>query len=63
MKKPCPEQDERWPRGWDAHRRCQLRRMAALPISEKLEWLEEAQVLAEALAAARRRPVERSSIQ
>jgi hypothetical protein len=62
MKKPCPEQDERWPRGWDEHRRCQLRRMAALPISEKLEWLEEAQVLAAVIAAARRRPVERNSI-
>jgi hypothetical protein len=35
--------------------------MATLPFSEKLEWLEEAQVLAEALAAARRRHVGRQS--
>lgn len=39
--------DEReWPAGWDEHRRAQLRRMAALSLSEKIAWLEEAQRLA-----------------
>lgn len=44
--------DERkWPDGWDDHRRAQLRRMAALPLSEKIAWLEEAQRLAVSLGA------------
>lgn len=35
--------DERaWERGWDGHRDAQARRMAALSLSEKLDWLEEA---------------------
>jgi len=42
--------DEReWPAGWDDHKRAQLRRMAALPLSEKIAWLEEAQRLADSL--------------
>ena len=44
-----------WERGWDGHRRAQLLRMAALPLSVKLAWLEEAQALAQQLAAARAR--------
>jgi hypothetical protein len=59
VKKPGLEQDEEWPRGWDEHRFHQLSRMASLPFSEKLEWLEEAQALAEAIAAARHRHVGR----
>lgn len=44
--------DEReWPAGWDEHRRAQLRRMAALPLSEKIAWLEEAQRVAISLRA------------
>lgn len=31
-----------WERGWEDHRRCQSERLAALPLSEKLAWLEEA---------------------
>jgi len=31
-----------WPRGWDAHRVAQLTRLAGLPLSKKLEWLEAA---------------------
>ena len=31
-----------WEEGWEAHSRRQLRRLAALPLSEKLAWLEEA---------------------
>jgi len=35
-----------WDRGWDEHRLRQLRRMAKLPLAEKLKWLEEAHRLA-----------------
>jgi hypothetical protein len=31
-----------WEHGWDDHQRQQIRRLAALPFSEKLRWLEEA---------------------
>ena len=40
-------EDRQWERGWDGHLAAQLRRMARLPFGEKLEWLEEAQRLAE----------------
>lgn len=35
-----------WESGWDGHELAQLRRMAKLSLSQKLEWLEEAQRLA-----------------
>ena len=38
--------DADWPRGFDVHQLEQLRRLAALPLSAKLEWLEEAERLA-----------------
>lgn len=41
--------DRDWPRGFDAHRLEQLRRLAALPLWAKLEWLEEAQQVADRL--------------
>jgi hypothetical protein len=31
-----------WECGWDEHEQKQLERLANLPFSEKLEWLEEA---------------------
>ena len=46
-----------WPAGWDGHTRAQRRRMAGLPLSEKLAWLEEAQRVAASLAASRPCPV------
>lgn len=47
--------DERgWDVGWEGHSLAQLRRMARLPLSEKLAWLEEAQRLATRLAAGKR---------
>ena len=46
--------NEAWDRGWEEHRRRQLERLARLPLAEKLEWLEEAQRLAETLHAQRR---------
>ena len=32
----------KWDAGWDGHREAQRRRLAQLPLSEKLAWLEEA---------------------
>lgn len=41
-----PDTAERsWERGWDGHQDAQARRLARLPLSEKLQWLEEAQEL------------------
>ena len=38
--------DERvWEAGWDGHRDAQARRLAALSLAEKLDWLEEAHAL------------------
>jgi hypothetical protein len=34
-----------WERGWDGHQHAQARRLARLPLSQKLQWLEEAQEL------------------
>lgn len=31
-----------WERGWEGHELAQLRRLARLPLSEKLQWLDEA---------------------
>jgi hypothetical protein len=41
--------DADWPRGWAEHTDAQRRRLARLPLVEKLRWLEEAQKLAEHL--------------
>jgi hypothetical protein len=38
-----PEVDQReWERGWDGHSQAQRRRLARMPLVEKLAWLEEA---------------------
>jgi hypothetical protein len=34
-----------WEKGWDAHERAQLLRLASLSLSEKLRWLEDAHTL------------------
>ena len=48
------EMDERiWEAGWDGHLDAQLRRMARLPLWEKIAWLEDAQRLAARLTAQR----------
>ncbi len=41
-----------WDRGWEEHRTRQLRRLARLSMSEKLDWLEEAQQLADSITKA-----------
>ena len=49
-----PTNSERqWDRGWKEHKDRQLRRIADLPFSQKLEWLEEAHRLANVLLAQR----------
>jgi hypothetical protein len=44
-----------WNSGWDAHDEERLRRLARVPLAEKLEWLERMHRLALTLRAARRR--------
>lgn len=39
-----------WDRGWDEHKRQQLKRQAKLTLAQKLQWLEEMQELASKLA-------------
>ena len=46
MAEPKREAEAGWEAGWGAHERAQRRRMAALPLSEKLLWLEQSQRLA-----------------
>ena len=50
------ERDEprQWERGWDGHELAQMRRLANLPLAEKLKWLEEAHRLVEHLRQQRR---------
>jgi hypothetical protein len=46
--------------GWARHGRDQRRRMARLPLTKKLRWLEEAQEIVDCLARRRgRRPSRR----
>lgn len=49
-----PRDERLWEAGWDGHGEAQQRRLAALPLAEKLRWLEEAQKLAEQLGRSRR---------
>lgn len=45
--------DDAWPVNFEAHQRAQRRRMAALPLEAKLDWLEEAHRIVLALQAER----------
>lgn len=40
-----PRHERVWERGWEGHAVAQARRMAALTIAEKLDWLEQAHAL------------------
>lgn len=44
--------EQGWERGWEGHMLAQQRRLARLPLWEKLAWLEEAQRFAEQLSKA-----------
>ncbi len=46
-----PERE--WERGWDGHEQAQRRRLARLPLADKLRWLEEAHRLVLALERSR----------
>jgi hypothetical protein len=39
------EEERGWDAGWEAHEIAQRRRLSRLTLTEKLEWLEEAQRL------------------
>jgi hypothetical protein len=43
--------EQKWERGWDGHALEQLRRLARLPLREKIAWLEQAQRVAQHLTA------------
>ncbi len=45
-------EEHQWETGWDGHVDAQRIRLAALPLSEKLAWLEEAQRVVGALRQA-----------
>lgn len=47
--------DHGWDRGWNEHNVRQLVRLARLPFAEKLDWLEEAHRLAEAIRPSKRK--------
>lgn len=47
--------DDAWPVSFEAHRLAQMRRMAALSLEEKVDWLEAAQRVVLALQAERER--------
>lgn len=43
MSEDDPREEILWEVGWRGHEAAQRRRLAALPLAEKLRWLEEAQ--------------------
>jgi hypothetical protein len=52
--------EQTWERGWDGHSEAQLRRLAQLPLSDKIAWLEQAQRVVQHLTAQKTaRPVKR----
>jgi hypothetical protein len=55
MTKENQHQDDGWDRGWEQHKKRQLRRIARLPMDAKLEWLEEAQKLGEKILSQTKR--------
>lgn len=48
--------EQRWDRGWKGHDERQLRQLAALPLKEKLRWLEEAHHLVRHLSGTPKPP-------
>ncbi len=51
-----PDPERCWELGWAGHELAQMRRMARLPLSEKLAWLEEAHRLVEQMHQQRQDP-------
>ena len=54
MSEPNEPEEQSWELGWDGHALAQRRRLARLPLAEKLQWLEEAGRLVEQLARSAR---------
>ena len=50
------DEDRVWEEGWEAHELAQLRRLARIPLVEKIRWLERAQRLAKQLNSGRNSP-------
>jgi hypothetical protein len=50
----APDAPGEWEPGWEGHGLAQARRRAALSLVEKLDWLEQAQQIVEALGRARK---------
>ncbi len=42
MSEPQQTDERLWEKGWEGHQGAQRRRLARLPLSEKLAWLEQA---------------------
>ena len=47
------EAERAWESGWEDHERAQRRRLAALPLTEKLVWLEESHAVVLQISRAR----------
>ena len=60
MPEPEPRDPQSWESGWRGHADAQRARIARLPLTEKLRWLEEAQYL---LVHLRRGPAPRGGEQ
>ena len=50
-----PDDQRVWERGWEGHAEAQRRRLAKLPLAQKLAWLEQADRVIRHLTAQRRR--------
>lgn len=48
-----PREGQGWESGWAGHAEAQRRRLARLPLPEKLRWLEEAQRIIRSLRGER----------
>ena len=55
--------EQLWEDGWDGHRQAQMRRLARLPMWEKLGWLEEAHNIVRHLQAQREQQKQRKQQQ
>ena len=51
---PGSKEDYGWEHGWDEHESMQLRRLARLPLADKLLWLEQAHRVVIQLQSGRR---------
>jgi hypothetical protein len=50
------ESERMWEKGWKGHEKAQLRRMAGLPLRDRIRWLEEAQRMVQRMRRRRNKP-------